>query len=123
MSKETKKLDRKDTTPRRTVTPSVYVSETKDGYEITFELPGVGKDGISLDVENRTLVLSTSTKFTEPEGCDCTLREFAIRDYAVSLDMPEHADLNTVKASVANGVLTVALSKRAELKPRKIEID
>ena len=123
MSKETKKLDRKDTTPRRTVTPSVYVSETKDGYEITFELPDVGKDDISLDVENRTLVLSTSTKFTEPEGCDCTLREFAIRDYAGSLDMPEHADLNTVKASVANGVLTVALSKRAELKPRKIEID
>lgn len=123
MSKETKELDRKDTTPRRTVTPSVYVSETKDGYEITFELPGVGKDDISLDVENRTLVLSTSTKFTEPEGCDCTLREFAIRDYAVSLDMPEHADPNTVKASVANGVLTVALSKRAELKPRKIEID
>ena len=123
MNTETKKLDRNDTPPRQTVTPSVYVSETKDGYEITFELPGVGKDDISLDVENRTLVLSTSTKFTEPEGCDCTLREFAIRDYAVSLDMPEHADLNTVKASVANGVLTVALSKRAELKPRKIEID
>ncbi len=123
MSKETKKLDRKDTTPRRTVTPSVYVSETKDGYEITFELPGVGKDDISLDVENRTLVLSTNTKFAEPEGCKCTVREFAIRDYTVSLDMPEHADPSTVKASVAYGVLTVTLSKRAELKPRKIEIE
>ncbi len=123
MSKETKELDRDDTPRRKTVTPSVYVSETKDGYEITFEVPGVGKDDINLNVENRTLVLGTNTKFAEPEGCECTVREFAIRDYAVSLDMPEHADTNSVKASVANGVLTVSLSKRVELKPRKIEID
>ena len=105
-----------------TVTPTVYVNENKDAYEITFEMPGVGRDDVTLHVENRTLTLSTDTKFTEPEGFACECREFPVCNYAVSLDLPEHADTAEVKATVANGVLAVKLQKRAELKPRKIDV-
>lgn len=105
-----------------TVTPTVYVNENKEGYEITFEMPGVGKDDIQLHVENRTLTLSTDTQYALPEGFECESCEFPICNYAVSLDLPEHADTAEVKATVANGVLAVKLPKRAELKPRKIDV-
>lgn len=105
-----------------TVTPTVYVNENKDGYEITFEMPGIGKDDIALHVENRTLTLSTDNKFDVPEGFECECREFPVCNYAVSLDLPEHADTTELKATVANGVLAVKLPKRAELKPRKIDV-
>ena len=105
-----------------TVTPTVFVNENKDGYEITFEMPGVGKDDVDLNIENRTLTLRATTRFEPPQGFTCERREFPICNYAVSLDLPEHADTSTIQGSVSNGILTAKLSKRAELKPRKIDI-
>ena len=103
-------------------TPAVFVNESKDGYEITFEIPGVDKEDVSLNIENRTLTLTAENGYAPPEGLACVSREFPVYNYAVSLDLPEHADTATVKATVANGILTAKLSKRAELRPRKIEI-
>ena len=112
-----------DTKPRvPTVTPSVFVNERKDGYDITFEMPGVGKDEVDLTVENRTLTVRTNTTYTPPADMECECREFPICDYAVSLDLPEQADTSTIKATVANGVLTAKVEKRAELQPRKIDV-
>ena len=105
-----------------TATPSVFVNESKEGYEITFEIPGEGKEDVSLNIENRTLTLATDNAYAPPEGLACASREFPVYNYAVSLDLPEHADTATITATVANGVLTAKLSKRAELKPRKIEV-
>ncbi len=105
-----------------TATPTVFVNEGKDGYEITFEMPGIGKEDVDLHIENRTLTLKATTHYTPPEGFTCQGYEFPICNYAVSLDLPEQADTSTVKATVANGVLTAKLSKRAELKPRKIDV-
>ena len=105
-----------------TVTPAVYVTENADGYEIAFTVPGIGKDDVDLNVENRTLTMRADSKFTAPDGCECAAREFPVCNYAVSLDLPEHADTKTIKAAASDGVLTVKLSKRAELKPRKIEV-
>ena len=103
-------------------TPSVFVNESKEGYEITFEIPGVGKEDVSLNIENRTLTLTTDNAYAPPEGLTCVSREFPVYNYAVSLDLPEHADTSTIKATVADGILTARLSKRAELQPRKIEV-
>ena len=105
-----------------TVTPTVYVNENKDGYEITFEMPGVSKEDIDLGVENRTLTLTTDTKYDVPAVYESACREFPVCNYAVSLDLPELADTDTVTAAVANGIMTVKIAKRAELKPRKIEV-
>lgn len=105
-----------------TVTPTVFVNESKNGYEITFEVPGAGIKEVDLNVENRTLTMQTKTTYTPPADMKCECREFPICNYAVSLDLPEQADTSTIKATVANGVLTAEVNKRAELQPRKIEI-
>ena len=118
MNTEIKKIDKN----KPTATPSVYVTENAEGYEIAFTVPGIGKEDVDLNVENRTLTMRAESKFDAPEGYECASREFPVYNYAVSLDLPEHADTGTIKATVADGVLTVKLSKRAELKPRKIEV-
>ena len=68
------------------------------------------------------MTLITDNAYTPPEGLTCVSREFAAYNYAVSLDLPEHADTATIKATVANGVLTAKLCKKAELQPRRIEV-
>lgn len=103
-------------------TPTICATETADGYEITYEIPGAGKGDVDLHVDGRTLSMKTHAKRENPAGFRCAVREFARTDWAASLDLPDQADPATVAGRVENGVLTVTVSKRAELKPRKIEI-
>lgn len=103
-------------------TPSVRANETPDGYEIAFEIPGAGKGDVDLHVDGRTLTMRTKAKHQNPAGFRVAVREFERRDYAVSLDLPELVDLQTIKGTVENGVLKVAMQKRAEVQPRRIEI-
>ena len=105
-------------------TPAVRASETPEGYEIVFEIPGAGKGDVDLHVDGRTLRLRTTKKPAEkPAGFREAIREFdPDRNYAVTVDLPELADPSTAKASVENGVLRVNVAKRPENQPRRIEI-
>ena len=103
-------------------TPTIRATETADGYEITYEIPGAGKGDVDLHVDGRTLSMKTHARRESPAGFRCAVREFVRTDWAASLDLPDQADPATVAGRVENGVLTVTVSKRAELKPRKIEI-
>ena len=102
-------------------TPAVYMAERPEGYDITFEIPGAGKGDVDLHVDGRTLSMKTHAKHENPAGFRCAVREFARANYAVSLDLPDLVDPATIAGRVENGVLTVTMSKRAELRPRKIE--
>ena len=105
-------------------TPTVRANETPDGYEITFEIPGAGKGDVDLHVDGRTLRLRTTKKPAEkPAGFREAVREFdPDANFAVTVDLPELADPSTAKATVENGVLRVAVAKRPENQPRRIEI-
>lgn len=102
--------------------PSVKMNERPDGYDIKYVIPGVGKGEANLDVEGRTLVLKTHRKHQNPAGFRQVAAEFDYCDYAASIDLPEMADPMALKATLANGILTVSVSKRPETQARKIEI-
>lgn len=102
--------------------PAVSMNERADGYDIRFVIPGVGKGDADLNVEGRTLVLKTHAKHQQPAGFRQVAAEFDYADYAASVDLPEMADPSALKASLVNGILTVAVAKRPETQARKIEI-
>ena len=43
---------------RTSWTPSVNVSETKDGLELTADLPGLSQDDLTIELENNVLTIS-----------------------------------------------------------------
>jgi len=102
--------------------PTVRLDEHADGFDVKFVIPGVAKEEVGLDVQGRTLVLKTQAKRQNPAGFRQVVSEFVQSDYAVSVDLPETADPATLKAALANGVLTVTVAKRPEGQARKIEI-
>lgn len=104
------------------VVPSATMTEHPENYELKFVVPGVGKGEASLSAEGRTLTLKTNAKYENPAGFRQVASEFERANYAISVDLPEMADLATIKASLENGVMTVTIQKREETKARKIKI-
>ena len=103
-------------------TPAATFAERAEDYELKVTLPGIAKDEVELHVEGRTLTLKTASKYQHPAGFKLVAAEFERSDYAMSLDLPEMADISTLTAKCAAGVLTVTVKKRPETQPRKIEI-
>ena len=102
--------------------PAVTMNERPDGYDLKFVIPGVAKGEAALDVEGRTLVLKTCSKHQNPAGFRQVAAEFEYANYAASVDLPEMADPTTLKATLANGILSVSVGKRPETQARRIEI-
>lgn len=102
--------------------PSVKLTESPDGYELKAIVPGIGKGDADLHMEGKTLTLKTHAKYQNPAGFKQVAAEFEHGNYAMSVEVPEMADPATLTAKIENGVLTVAMKKRPETQPRKIEI-
>lgn len=104
------------------ISPAVYSTENENGYKLTFEIPGCAKDDVDLHIDGRTLSLRTHATHESPAGFRRAVAEFEPVNYACTIDLPDMAELSTIKASVENGLLRMDIEKRAEVKPRKIEI-
>lgn len=90
-------------------TPAVDIFENKNELVIVTDLPGVARDAIELDVDGGTLSLSASDMERH-------------RVYRRAFALPNVIDPAGVDAELRDGVLTVRLRKREDLKPRRIEI-
>jgi HSP20 family protein len=99
---------------------AVDVSENNDTLTVEAELPGFSKDQISVSVEQGVLTIEAKREEKADEG-QPHLRE---RTYHVSrrFSLPTAYDTSSVDAKLENGVLTLTLPKREEVKPRRIEV-
>lgn len=99
------------------------LGETKEGFQLELLAPGYAKDELKLNVEKDILTLSAGTKQSEmPEGQRYTRREFALPSFKRSFQLPEHTDVDNITAEHANGVLTVSIPKKVEVKAAVKEI-
>lgn len=104
------------------IVPSSTYTETPEAYELTIEVPGVGKGDVELHLDGKTLTLKTHAQFDTPAGFKEVASEFERKNYAMSAELPEMADPTTMKAKLENGLLAITVSKKPEVKPKRIEI-
>lgn len=108
-----------------TFTPRANVDETKDAYRLSFDLPGVKKEDVKIDVHGRTLTVSGERKREVADEKDATgysRYECVSGSFSRSFTLPEEVDAARVGAVLADGVLKVTLPKTEEQKPRSIEV-
>tara|TARA_R110002096_G_scaffold376724_2_gene570455 strand:+ start:1742 stop:2152 length:411 start_codon:yes stop_codon:yes gene_type:complete len=89
--------------------------EGPDGFHTVFELPGVSKSDVNLELENSVLRVSGTLK--EKRGEDETNYQFSR-----SLAVPDEVDPSKISAEMKDGLLTINLPKREETKARTIEV-
>jgi len=103
------------------VSPRVNITETKDGYLLEAEMPGVNKDGLEISLENNQLTL-TGRRREDPQGLELVYRESNNRDFRRIFVLDPTIDTAKIDAKLDNGVLRVHLPKAEQVKPRKITV-
>ena len=103
--------------------PRLDVSETETELKIEAELPGVDEKDVEVVLTNDRLTIKGEKKHEKEEKKkDYHLVERPSGSFARTVGLPFDADPEQVKASFANGVLTVTLPKPPEVKAKEKKI-
>ncbi len=102
--------------------PEVNIYETKEGYLLEAEMPGVSKNGLEITLEANELDI-VGRRNSEPVSGKPIFRERRAVDYRRVFELDPAIDTANVSAKIEQGVLTLTLPKSERVKPRKIAVD
>jgi HSP20 family protein len=104
--------------------PLVDVHETKEGYQLQVELPGVKQEDIQVSIEGETLTLKGERKHeAEVKEDEYHRVERSYGRFERSIVLPSVVDPGQVKATYRDGVLEILLPKKEEAKPKEIKVE
>ena len=118
---EIKKDDGEFTKAGVSYSPAVDIYETNDAITLLADLPGVEKEDLDINVEDRQLTITGLVKPSE-DRFQAVYTEYGIGGYTRNFRLGDTIDQSKINASLNNGVLTLVLPKADRLKPRKIAI-
>jgi HSP20 family protein len=107
-------------TEREYVRPEVNIVETKEGYVLEAEMPGVTKDGLDIGLEENVLTI-VGRRGPGPTG-NAVYRESSSADFRRVFELDPSIESGKISATIEQGVLTLALPKAEKVKPRKITV-
>ncbi|MEO8765181.1 MAG: Hsp20/alpha crystallin family protein [Ginsengibacter sp.] len=97
--------------------PPVNISETKDLYELEFNVPGRKKEDFKITVDKNILTVSFDKKEeVKDENKKEIKREFSLLSFKRSFTLDEKIASENIAAKYENGLLTVSLPKKEEVK-------
>ena len=104
------------------IRPPVDVFETTDGIKLIADMPGVSKEHLQLQAEGNSLTIEGKLQFDMSEQMEALYADVRSRLYRCSFVLSSELDTSHIEAILKDGVLAVRIPKRAELRPRRIEV-
>jgi len=104
------------------VKPRYFVDGTQEAYEVRVELPGVAKDGVSINLEENVLTLRAKRTPSALSDWKTLHRELSGLDFLLRLRLNTQVDEEKMTAALENGILTLKLPVKEAAKPRRIEV-
>jgi HSP20 family protein len=101
--------------------PNVNVVETKDGYILEAEMPGVAKEGLEVSLEENLLTI-TGRRQPGPSA-NLLHRESNTVDYRRVFELDPAIESGKISAQIEQGILTLTLPKAEKVKPRRIAVN
>ena len=104
------------TSTLRTQVP-VNISETEGGYTVDVVAPGLEKEDFKISLEKNLLTISAEKKEEQKDGQNKNIRrEYKFKSFSRSFTLDEQIDAENINAKYVNGVLTLNLPRKAEVK-------
>ena len=103
--------------------PALDISERKDAYLVTVELPGVDADDLQVTLEDGLLTIQGERHFAH----DSSEQQFhrVERRYGAfrrSITVPAQVRAEGIQATADNGVLQILVPKTEEATPKRIKV-
>ena len=102
--------------------PPVYIFEDAEGITLEADMPGVSKDRLQLKVDRDSLLVEGDVHFDMPEGMEALHADVRATRYSRNFALSRELDTESIDASLKDGVLRLRIPKRAEVRPRKIDV-
>jgi HSP20 family protein len=103
--------------------PVVDIVEEPEFIRIVAEIPGVKPEDVKIAVENNFLTIQ-GTKLQVEEKAEKVHRyERTYGAFERTFTLPAVVDVEHIKATYANGLLTLVLPKVEKAKPRQIKVE
>lgn len=101
--------------------PPVDAWESEDSFHLMFDIPGVNKEDIDIQVDADQLIIKGERKIDESIKYMRKERAFGPFFRAFTLETP--VEREKIKAVYKAGSLEVILPKKEEVKPKQIQIE
>jgi HSP20 family protein len=103
--------------------PALDISERKDAYLVTVELPGLKPEDLDITMEDGLLTIQGERQLTSESSEEQYHRvERRYGSFRRSITLPAHVMAEGIQASFEDGVLEILLSKAEEATPKRIQV-
>ena len=103
--------------------PAIDVLETDEHLVLRADLPGLGREDVSIEIKDDVLTLSGERKDEQSQEAKGYYRfERSFGQFSRSLRLPAGIDAGAVTADFTDGVLTIRVPKPEAPKPHRVEI-
>ena len=95
----------------------VNIRESENEFILDVIAPGFDKEDFKIDLDKNTLTISGDQKINnEARGVKILKNEYSFRSFKRSFTISEQVDTEKIAASFKNGVLTLNLPRKVEVK-------
>jgi len=106
-----------------TFAPAVDIEEHEKELVVMAELPGVKKDDVKVNLQNRVLTISGEKKQEKKVNRENLHRSERIYGkFQRCFRLPETADQDLIAAEFRDGILKIVVPKKIEALPKQLEI-
>jgi HSP20 family protein len=103
--------------------PALDISERKDAYLVTVELPGLKPEDLDITMEDGLLTIQGERQLTSESSEQQFHRvERRYGAFRRSITLPAHVMAEGIQASFEDGVLQILVPKAEEAKPKHIQV-
>jgi len=102
--------------------PPVDIFEDAGGITLCADLPGVGREDLTIGVDGRNLTIEAPLKLGEANSLTPVYAEVRANHFRRSFELSGDLDTAKIDAGLRDGVLTLRIPKLEQAKPRRIDV-
>jgi HSP20 family protein len=104
--------------------PTLDVWESDDALHYAFDLPGIPRDKIAIEIEDGALTVAATRDRAQKIGGEGFQRfERRYGSFSRTVGLPQGVSEDEIKATYEHGVLEIRVPKPEQPKPKRIEIE
>lgn len=102
--------------------PATDIFEDDEAITLQMDIPGASKDRLTLQLNRDRLDVEAEARIDMPEGMEAVYADVRATRYQRTFALSPELETDNVEANLKDGVLTLRIPKRPEIRPRKIEV-